>query len=410
MAVILGLTGTESHSADRFTSIRRKVFYSYPNGAAPLAGILSVLNDGEAVSDPEFSWYEKRLSKQTTPTVTQGATKGPFLSSAGADLGDPAALAAGTEYRVTVTSTDMFRVGHQIKIQADNNDAPAGPTTIDVYGVVTVLGPSASPKYIQFRATSTHSAGLNNRPKNGVTNENVGKEVLVVGSAFAQGAVGSSGNIYNTPVNPGNYCQILRTEFSISGTALKTSLKYDETGPYKDKAKEHSVYHMVELEKALLFGQQSKVVDGTTNLPTYTMGGILWFLAAWEATTSNIYGQAGATLDSDDDKRIITNSAGTISESTYDGYLERLFRQTNNTTNEKLCLCGSGALSTINSLYKSKSVLQARMGDPKQTYGMDIVSHLSPFGTIHYKTHPLLQHAVSRCAKPQVCLRHGTRH
>ena len=29
------------------------------------------------------------------------------------------------------------------------------------------------------------------------------------------------------------------------------------------------------------------------------------------------------------------------------------------------------------------------MGGKEQTYGMDVVSHLTPFGTLHYKSHPL---------------------
>lgn len=374
MAAILGLLGTEDFSTQRFKNYRRSVFYQYPQGAAPLNGVLSML-DEENTDDPEFNWFEKRLKDQRTTTASQGSSKGPFKNSSDADLGDNATITSGTEYIVVVAATEQFRVGHNIKIKVDLNSAAS---TSEVHGVVTALTSSTK---LKFRATKTVTT-----IDNGTTNENVSKECLIVGSAFAQGARDTTTQPYNLPVQFTNYCQIFRTPFSLTGTALKTGAKYDETGPYKDKAKEHSVYHMVEMEKAMIFGQQVAYVDGTTNLPTYGMGGILWHLEQWEAGTA--YGVTASTADTDDNKRIIANSTGAISEKVYDGYLERLFRVTNNKTNEKLVLCGSGFLQTINSLYRSKSVLNADL-PMTDTYGMDIVKHRTSFGTLLYKTHPL---------------------
>lgn len=379
---ILGLLGTESFSAERFTNIRQKVFYAYPNGSAPLLGLLS-LPDSEETNDPEFSWYEKRLKKQSTTTASQGSSKGPFMTEAGADAGDSSlSITAGTVYRVNVASTDEFRPGHIVKINvARNSGAAAG----EIKALVTEITSSTVLKIKPVNTTTLVD--------NGTTNENVGKEVLVIGNAFAHGA-DSTGTreIYNLPTSHGNYTQIFRTPFTITGSALKTSAKYDQSGPYKDKAKEHSVYHMIEAEKALLFGHKSKTVDSTTNQPTYTMGGILYFLERWEAGD---YATVTASADSDDDKRIITNSAGTINETTYDTYLERCFRMCNNTSNEKLVLCGSGFLKTINQMYRSQSVLDAYAN--KDTYGMAVVKHVTPFGTVYYKTHPLFnQNAILR--------------
>ena len=219
----------------------------------------------------------------------------------------------------------------------------------------------------------------------------------MIGTASAQGVVDLSTELYNTPVEFLNYTQIFRTPFSFTGTALKTPLKYDEKGPYQDKAKEHAVTHMEEIEKAMIFGVRSKYVpagaaDPTngTGLPVTTTGGILWHLRQWESGSYNA--SAGRTIvasaDSDDDKRIIDNAGGTLDEDTYDTYLERLFRYTNNTSNEKFVLCGSGFLKVINQLYRSKSVLMTDI-PMTDTYGMNVVGHLTPFGTVYYKTHPL---------------------
>ena len=145
--------------------------------------------------------------------------------------------------------------------------------------------------------------------------------------------------------------------------------------------------YITEIEKGFIFGRQSKTITNSTdNLPTYTTGGILWHLEQWEAGTA--YGVTAATADSDDNKRIITNSSGRLSEKDYDMYLERLFRVTNNKSNEKLCLCGSGFLNTLNRMYKSKSVLNSDLPLTSE-YGMKVVAHVTPFGAVYYKTHPL---------------------
>ena len=125
------------------------------------------------------------------------------------------------------------------------------------------------------------------------------------------------------------------------------------------------------------------------------MGGILYFLGQYEAQYS-IYrggngtstGPAAVTADTDDNKRVIANTAGTINEATYDGYLERLFRTTSNISNEKLVLCGSGFLKVMNQMYRSQLtfVYYPPSGD---TFGMEIVAHKTAFGTVYYKTHPL---------------------
>lgn len=381
---ILGLLSTESFATERFKNYRRSVLYHYPQGAAPLTGILSLM-DEQDTDDPEFNWYEKRLRDQRTTTASQGTSKGPFLRSDGTtDAGDPVddgsnnGLKADTEYCVKVAATEQFRIGHLIRIPVKVN---SGAGDFVVKGVVTAI---VSSTVLKFRALVSKAkvAGIDN----GATNENVGVEVLIIGSAFAQGSRDVSSESYNLPLPFTNYCQIFRTPFSLTGTALKTGAKFDESGPYKDKAKEHSLYHMIEMEKNIIFGEQRKFVDGTTGLPTYTTGGILWFLEQWETGTP--YGVTAATADTDDNKRIITNASGAMNEKTYDGYLERVFRVTSNKANEKLVLCGSGFLSVINQMYRSQAVLNADL-PMTDTFGMSVVRHTTPFGTILYKTHPL---------------------
>lgn len=370
---ILGLMGTEQFATERFKNVRRSVFYFYPNGAAPLTGLLSLLKT-EKINDPEFSWYEKRLIEQRSTTVAANAA-GPFTTAGGdVDKANGFSLAAGDAVRVKVASTAMFRVGHVVMVSGRNT---GNTTNVTLRLLVTSIVAAT-----KFEGTAVVAvANINNQAVN-----SIGLQALVIGTAYSQGADGAALVPYNLPSGFGNYAQIFRSPFSLTGTALKTAAKFDETGTYKDKAKEASVYHMIEMEKAFIFGQKSKAVDGTSGLPTYTTDGILSYLELWEAGTT--YGNDAATLDSDDTKRIIENSAGRISDKQYDNYLERVFRVTNNAANEKLVLCGSGFLSTINQLYKSKSVLNTDIPS-KDAYGMSVVQHVTPFGTIYYKSHPL---------------------
>ena len=388
---ILGLISSESFSTQRFKNVRRSVFYFYPNGAAPLMGLLSLMKE-EVTNDPEFHWYEKRLQPQRTTTAAiTGNTQ--MYSTVSADFGTWTTAVAnfsvvvGSQYGIKVNSsvnggTSNFRVGHVIKYNVIDS-------TLGQVGLIgRVSNVDAANNRLAFVAVqiSTNALTYNSASATGL-------EILIVGSAFSEGNIGSSYNPYNLPIEIYNYTQIFRTAFQITGTALKTSAKYDETGPYKDQAKEASVNHMIEMEKGFIFGQSLTSSAGGT-ITRYT-GGVMWFLQQYQAQYSqyrggdgSTTGPAAVTLDTDDDCRIITNSNNYLTEKLYDGYLERVFRVTNNKSNEKLVLCGSGFLNVINQLYKSRAVLNGDL-PITETYGMNVVAHQTPFGKIYYKSHPL---------------------
>lgn len=397
---ILGLLGTEQFSTERFTSIRRSVFYQYPNGAAPLLGLLSML-DGEVLNDPEYSWYEKRMPEKVQNLEVNGVTSGPWYADSsgalGAALGTAAATkTAGTAYWLRLDGYDNFRGNDVIRLKV----AVGAPSNTDLQvrvfptsaGVYTSFG---TDHYVRVTPLNT-LANVTNAYTDYTT-----LQAEVLGNANAQGQTGAYEGGYNLPTSTGNAAQIFRTNYTFTGTALKTAAKFDETGIYKDKAKEFSMTHMIQMEKQFLFGEYSKSVS-STNMPTFTTGGVMFFLRLWEVGNAGVvagktstYGNTAATVNGDDNKRII-NINGNITETALDDYYERVFRFTNNISNEKLVFCGSGFLNVLNKLYKSKVELQSDLplGD---TYGMQVVKHVTPFGTIYYKTHPLFtQNAAMR--------------
>lgn len=384
---ILGLMTAEQFSSERFKNIRRSVFYFYPNGTAPLIGLLSMLKE-EVTNDPEFYWYEKRMLEQRTTLANIAGTIALYSlvdstftvwTQAAADF----TFTPGTQYgiKVAASGTAQFRAGHIIKFNVLN---AAGTATQEIQGVVQYI--DAANNRMAFICSKGPGANTNYDDA-----ANAGKEVLVVGSAFGEGALSNSStgtstmNVYNLPISVSNYTQIFRTPYQITGTALKTSAKFDAEGIFPDQAKEASVNHMREMEYGVIFGQKYLGTDPSGNPRRFT-GGILYFLALWEAGST--YGNTAATSDTDDTKRIIANSTGVLSMKTYDGYLERTFRNIRNKSGELLCLCGSGFLLTLNNMYKGQACLDASL-PMTETYGMNVVAHQTPFGKVYYKSHPM---------------------
>lgn len=380
--MILGLLNTEASGLDRLKNFRRSVFYNYPNGSAPLIALLSMLKE-ESTNDPEFSIYEKRLGEQRTTTAAANAN-GPFTTAGGTvdkTVGG-FAIVVNDACRITCVATDFLRVGHIVKLEPVPNGAANANNTL--LGIVTLIVNATS---FEVRWLEAYASVSNDTDADSI-------EILVVGNAASEAQVGAGLAPYVTPLNIKNYTQIFRTPFQFSGTVLKTGLKYDRTGPYKDKAKDATLQHAMEMEKAFIFQPQQLYIDGTTGLPTRITGGIIWYLRQWEAGT--VYGNTAATSDTDDNKRIIENSTGAMTLATFNKYMERLFRVTSNQSQEKLVLCGTGFLARINDLFAGKAVLHLNM-EAKQKFGWDIVSHLTPFGMVHYKTAPLFtQNATLR--------------
>lgn len=387
---ILGLINAESFASNRFQNHRRQVFYFYPNGTAPLLGLLSLMRD-KAIDDPIHNWYEKRLSENWTIAanisttvvwystgITIAAGKITGATVAAADFG----IVSGTQYAVKVAANpeNIFRIGQVIRFVSQDT---ATTGTQEVIGRINAINTASDTpaNTLGFTGVRDTTANLNYDWAAAA-----GTQVTIIGSAFAEGIRDESSGVYNLPVNPQNYTQIFRRPFTITGTALKTSAKFDEEGVYPDESKEASVDFMRELEWAYLFGERKQTGSAGTAVTRY-MGGILYFLRLWEAGTT--YGNTSASADTDDNKRIITNSAGTVTMTQMETWLERVFRMSNNKTNEKLAMCGSGALLTLNRLVKNSvmAISEVPLGD---SYGMDLRKLVTPFGTLYLKTHPLM--------------------
>jgi hypothetical protein len=234
------------------------------------------------------------------------------------------------------------------------------------------------------------------------TTDNNGKVVAIIGTANPEGARSGRG-VVQFPVNPTNYTQIFRTAFNLTRTALKQGLVFDRSGPYKIMAKENGLRHMIEMEKAFIFGEKHQVLvndpDTGDQVQETTTGGVIWFLQQYEAASSmyrigNSNYTSAITSNSDDDKRIIDlGTGGTLTQAQFEGYMARLFRKTNDKAYEKLCLCGGTHLAAVNQIYAKGGLppIQRQVMMMEKTHNVEFIVHsvTTLRGSVYYKVHPL---------------------
>ena len=375
-----GLLSTQTTAAYQSLNSRRKIFYQFPSGAAPLMGLLSML-PSEDTDKVNFGWWERRFPVLRTYLATPGPVFANGDGTALVDGGTGVTLTANTLYRITVLDSSQFKQTHVIQIRSVTNQT----TVQDITGTVTSI---IDATHIQFRPYYT-ATGVKNTAA-----DNNNATVAIIGTANPEGARSVQGTI-QFPINPTNLTQIFRTAFTLTRTSLKQGLLFDRSGPYKNMAWENGLRHMVEMEKAFIFGvnQSTLVTDAQTGdvTPETKTGGVIWFLQQWEAANSTYRGGTGApavTLNTDDNKRII-DCGGTLAKQDYKTYMSRLFRKTNDKAYEKLCLCGGGHLETVNSLFEREVVKTVALLEPDRTVAFIVHSVSTLRGTVHYKTHPL---------------------
>lgn len=414
MSAILGLVSGATFSTNSFhnRNSRRRIFHDYPVGMFPLTGLLSLM-DSEETDSFEFGWWEKRFQTSETtvaasssgPTGPNGTTCAvPVGVAAGTTAGATVALAAGTEYVLYVAATTGILVRNQITMIGWplHVDASLVAQIEDVRGIVTEVGTT----YVKFMCSQTTGTLLNSTAAISATKGSrgpVGVQVLITGSAVGEGSLAASTSVYYPPIKPTNYTQIFRDGFSFTRTSMKVPTEFDKTGLYREKAEETLRNHMVQMELAFLFGAKriDTVTEDGEQVARRQTGGVLWFLEQYEKQYSTYRGgdgsstgPAAATLITDDAKRILKATDSTVTWAVLNSWIERVFRQTNDKAFEKLILCGSGFLQSFNTYMEGKATLNKNF-EAQKVYGMNVVTWETPFGTVHFKTHPLFSRQPS---------------
>lgn len=349
----LGMRGTGDWSAtgQRPENWRETILYLYPNGAAPLTAILSML-PSDYTTDPKFHWYQKLLPDQRA-TVTGNFTDALISAYVSGGL-----INAAHYCQMAEADADKFVAGHQVLLR----DASALDVDVNAYVVAVVKNGADS--YIQCK--------LMEADDNGATTDLSDCDVaLIIGTIHSEGATSPDSLMYD-PTEYNNQCQIFRTALEHTRTAMKTKLR---TGPQVQQAKREALQlHSMEMEKSLIFGELWSST-GTNGKPMLSTRGVKRHLT----TNYADYTKAAGTT---------TWLAG--GEAWLDARFEELFRFG---SQEKLFLCGSGALAGINTLIKAKGTFE--LTAMKTDYGINVLRWVTPHGTAYFKTHPLFSYEAT---------------
>lgn len=357
--MFLGMRGNDDWVADqRPKNWREQILYLYPNGMAPLTAILSMMGSS-SVDDPDFNWWTQ---EQTT---VEGAVAGVFtlpdLSVAYAGGG-----IAGTVLYISVTTVlaNRIREGHQILLR------DASDYAVDVVGKVTGVTRGA--------IMSVLAVKLLEADDNSLTHSLVNCDNFkIIGNINPEGGEMPDAIALN-PTKVHNYTQIFRTPLSITRTARKTRLR---TGDQYQKAKSEALeMHSWEMELAFIWGIATEFT-GDNGKPERTTMGVVNFIRQYAAANCSDY-----TLD----PTYAGDTWLTSGAIWLEDILEQIFRFG---ANEKLCLCGSGFLLGLNRLAEAAGFINLSPG--AKVYGMQIITWITPFGTIHLKTHPLFSFDVT---------------
>jgi len=285
------------------------------------AGKDPVTKKGEAfkkkeTTDPEFKWYEDEFGSRvatsatgqtgkniaSTPTVSVAAGQGVRFS-----IGDVILFVAdGFRFEVTDISTDALTLSNELGGQTGSEDLSS-------------------------------------------------LEIWIIGNANAEGA-GLRTIKGTTSVEKTGYCQIFRTPFGVTETSAntKTFIRENDLG-YQRRKK--AIEHMIDIERAFLFGVKAKVTASSGKPKRYT-GGVIPQITTY----------ATANVDT---------------EAEFEAFLEDAFAHGNT---EKYAFASAAFVSQINLWAKNK--LEIVQGET--TYGLTIVKYVSPHGTLNIIKHELL--------------------
>ena len=351
----LGMRGTGDWVANqRPESWREMILRLYPNGRAPLTAIMSMLKS-EAVNDPHFHWWTKTLPQQRL-TVT-GIYTETSLSTAYND--DNASAGATVFVRGAEAQVEEFKVGHTVLIRQSTN------VNVDTFGKVINRVLNGAQSFIAVRLREDTSA------TNDITNADY---VLAVGTVNPEGGTLQEAIAYD-PKEFENYTQIMTSSLHLTRTARRTRLRTGDA--YEEAKRECLELHSIEMEKAWIWGRPS-ISTGENGKPERTSGGIIHFLREYQPTNIDDYTQNTAFQGMD------WVDGG---ELWFEEMLEQRFRYG---STEALGLIGSGALLGIQRLVRAGAQMNIEPGITD--YGLQVINWITPFGTVHLKTHPLFSH------------------
>ena len=332
MAFFAGLRGTASFGTDeRPKNFRESILWMDPNGSSPLFAMTSKAKT-ESVDDPEFNWWEE--TKTICRLTVNGALdNNPATTTVVVSSGALRLIPGDVLYVEPATQVATF-TEERLRVVSITND-----TTF----------------VVQRAAGGSTIANIGN-----------GLKLFRIGNAQSEGNL-SIASATNNPTKYNNYCQIFKTPYQISKSALAT--KFRTGDPKKNDQIRTTFEHSEKIESALLFGRPYETVDPSNgNMPLrYTMG-LRHFI------TSNV--------------KVFTADP---TEDDFVNYVSPVFNyRAGGAGNERVVMAGNGALNYLNKLASGGSTSRIRFDSEVKFYGMNLQKWIMPQGTLYIKSHPLM--------------------
>lgn len=336
MPAILGLRGTGDFGTDeRPKSFRETILWREPNGEAPLTALMSKMRKG-SLTDPEHSWWEEDLEVVRL------------------SLNDGTGMVAGDTAVVVDSGAYNLVPGDLLMVEIESTETTGYTAEI-----------------VKVTAVSSDTAFTVTRGYGGTTAAAIADNTffLKIGSVFPEGSNSPNSSTRN-PTKLFNYAQIWKTSYEHTETAKRT--KFRTGDPVKNDKIRRMFDHSVSLELSTLFGVRSETT-GSNGQPERSMGGLLYMLQQYHGTGG------------------FKRYTGPV---TYNTFLDDVYKVFDysirgaGSGNERLVLCGNGALNEMNKFLTASG--QVQFSEVVKVYGMDLTKIVLPQGTLYLKTHPLM--------------------
>ena len=307
--------------------LAKKSFSSYittlmPNGQAPLFGITSMLKEDTAYQY-EYGYFAKTM---VFPSLTLGGG-GQLITDTTFTVLDTTNILTGMVLRVDSTGENVLVL------------SVVSATSLTVrraFGNVAALAIAASVK------------------------------LWMVGNAYEEASLRPA-SLLILATRTTNYTQIFRNTWAVSGTTAATAVIAGGT-PDAESRKDCAMFHGVDIEKALIYGQK---YQGTLNgQPIHTMDGLLSILLA----------QAGGN---------ISTLLGTTNWTQLEAALDPVFNQVTDPKNPNMraLFVGGIARRVIHAVARLNSTYYIQ-GQTTE-WGLQFDTIKTPRGTFNLIEHPL---------------------
>lgn len=328
MPAIAGLRGTGDWGTDeRPKNFREMILWREPNGTAPLTALMAKMKS-EKTDDPEYAWWEEQNQAVRVQTDAIGAA------------------AASTTIGLTGGGLDLVKGDLLLVEKAD-------ATTYD-NEIVEVSSVSSDISIVVVRGVCGTTAAATG----------VSAWLTKIGNRYEEGSISPNVSTRN-PTKLYNYCQIFKTAYSVSKSALKTRARTGD--PLKNDKKRKMFDHATAMELAWLFGLRNETTGGQGK-PLRTTGGLRSFI------TTN---------------RTVFSTTPTVNT-----FLDAIYPVFNYSANgagdERIVLAGNGALNSLNKLIAGNSGVRINYEGVVKQYGMSLQSFVTPQGIFYIKSHPLM--------------------